>query len=54
MREILAAAGDCAADLIVLGTTGWSAPFGTTAQKVLQGATCPVLVVPPPGTHGPA
>jgi nucleotide-binding universal stress UspA family protein len=35
------------ADLIVLGSAGWSGPFGTTTQHVLRAAECPVLVVPP-------
>ena len=34
------------ADLIVLGTAGWSSPFGATTQHVLRAAECPVLVVP--------
>jgi nucleotide-binding universal stress UspA family protein len=34
------------ADLIVLGTAGWSSPFGATPQHVLRAAECPVLVVP--------
>lgn len=45
-REILSAASETGADLIVLGAAGTSMPFGTTAQHVLRQASCPVLVVP--------
>jgi nucleotide-binding universal stress UspA family protein len=46
-KQILAAAASREADLIVLGTAGWNAPFGTTTSHVLHEASCPVLVVPP-------
>lgn len=48
---ILKKASDAAVSLIVLGTAGPSADmeralFGSTAEKVLRSATCPVLCVP--------
>jgi len=48
---ILKRASDAAVSLIVLGTAGPSADmeralFGSTAEKVLRSATCPVLCVP--------
>jgi nucleotide-binding universal stress UspA family protein len=48
---ILKRASDSAAALIVLGTAGPSADmeralFGSTAEKVLRSAACPVLCVP--------
>ena len=48
---ILKRASDTAASLIVLGTAGPSADmeralFGSTAEKVLRSAACPVLCVP--------
>lgn len=48
---ILKKASDSAVSLIVLGTAGPSADmeralFGSTAEKVLRSATCPVLCVP--------
>lgn len=48
--EIVAAATDCGADLIVVGRRGSSgalrrAVLGSTAQKVVELAGCPVLVV---------
>lgn len=51
-RELLAVSRDCGADLIVLGTSGASMPFGTTIQHVLREAACPVLAVP--ASHAPA
>jgi len=50
-EEILKKASDFAVDLIVLGTAGRSADleralFGSTAEKVLRAAPCPVLCVP--------
>lgn len=50
-EEILKKAAEFAVDLIVLGNTGRSADlekalFGSTAEKVLRAATCPVLCVP--------
>lgn len=50
-EEILDAAGDLDADLIVVGTTGESglsrALLGSTTDRVLRGASVPVHVVPP-------
>jgi nucleotide-binding universal stress UspA family protein len=48
--EIVAAATDCGADLVVVGRRGSSgalrrAVLGSTAQKVVELAGCPVLVV---------
>lgn len=48
---ILRKASDAAVSLIVLGTAGPSADmeralFGSTAEKVLRSAVCPVLCVP--------
>jgi universal stress protein A len=50
-EEILRKAADTSASLIVLGTMGRSADleralFGSTAEKVLRSAPCPVLCVP--------
>jgi nucleotide-binding universal stress UspA family protein len=49
-REILRAAAQAAADLIVLGTHGHGmidvALFGSTTHAVLRSAPCPVLTVP--------
>ena len=50
-EEILKKASDFCVDLIVLGTAGRSADleralFGSTAEKVLRAAPCPVLCVP--------
>lgn len=50
-EEILKKATDIAASTIVLGTMGRSADleralFGSTAEKVLRSAPCPVLCVP--------
>jgi nucleotide-binding universal stress UspA family protein len=50
-EEILRKASDLSVDLIVLGTAGRSADleralFGSTAEKVLRAAPCPVLCVP--------
>jgi hypothetical protein len=49
-EEIVAAATDCGADLVVVGRRGSSgalrrAVLGSTAQKVVELAGCPVLVV---------
>lgn len=50
-EEILRRARDFAVDMIVLGVAG-GAPdlerflFGSTAEKVIRGAPCPVLCVP--------
>lgn len=50
VREILAAAREWRADLLVLGTHGRSGLarmlIGSTAEGVLRHATCPVLIVP--------
>lgn len=53
-EEILKAAREYAVDQIVLGVGGATtdlshALFGGTAEKVLRGATCPVLCVPARG-----
>lgn len=49
--EILRRADAVAADLIVLGTRGFSGPrqlfWGSTAERVLSSASCSVLVAPP-------
>ncbi len=50
-EEILKKAAEMPAVLIVLGTAGHSADlekvlFGSTAEKVLRSAPCPVLCVP--------
>lgn len=50
-EEILKKAAEISATLIVLGTAGHSADlekvlFGSTAEKVLRSAPCPVLCVP--------
>jgi nucleotide-binding universal stress UspA family protein len=51
-REILAQADDCNADVIVMGMRGIGGAqkllLGSTSQHVLERATVPVLVVPPP------
>jgi nucleotide-binding universal stress UspA family protein len=44
--ELLSIARERRADLIVVGTSGTAAIFGSTAQHVLREAACPVLVVP--------
>jgi nucleotide-binding universal stress UspA family protein len=48
-REILRAARECSAGLIVMGAHGGlldSTLFGSTAHKVVRRASCPVLVLP--------
>jgi hypothetical protein len=49
-REIIRAAESTAASLIVLGTHGRSGldrvVFGSTAERVVRRAPCPVLTVP--------
>jgi nucleotide-binding universal stress UspA family protein len=50
-QEILRRSAEHAVNLIVLGTAGRSADleralFGSTAEKVLRAASCPVLCVP--------
>ncbi len=48
-EEILAVADRCHADLIVMGThgqSGWGHPLlGSTTERVVRRATCPVLTV---------
>ena len=52
--EILRQSLDSGADLIVMGTQGRGAAerfiMGSTARRVVQGASIPVLVVPPERT----
>ena len=51
-REILAQAHDCNADVIVMGMRGIGGAqkllLGSTSHHVLERATVPVLIVPPP------
>lgn len=51
--EILAAADQTGADLIVVGTHGYSGMkrwlLGSVSERVLRAATVPVLLVPGPG-----
>ena len=51
-EEIVAAADDASAQLIVMGTHGWTGVkhllLGSVAEKVLRMAKCPVLVVRSP------
>lgn len=55
-RELLRIAGECKADVMVLGVHGKNALdhalFGSTAERVLHGARIPVLTVPPVRTSG--
>ncbi|MFH1117818.1 MAG: universal stress protein [Pseudomonadota bacterium] len=48
-EEIIRAAAEESADLIVMGTHGWTGLrhilLGSVAERVLRGAGCPVLVV---------
>ncbi len=48
-REILAAAGEMAADLVVIGVHGRNALgltlFGSTTNQVVRRAACPVLTI---------
>ena len=50
VKEILAAAAECHADLIVMATAGHQgfldALRGSTTERVLRHAPCPVLAVP--------
>jgi len=52
-ESILAFAAEQSADVIVLGTHGYGPVkrflLGSVAERVLRGATCPVLTVPPTG-----
>jgi nucleotide-binding universal stress UspA family protein len=54
-REILARAAALPADLIVIGTHGHSGVehllLGSTTEKVLHRAPCPVLTIPPHSTQ---
>lgn len=50
-QQVLAKATEFAVDLIVLGNAGRTADleralFGSTAERVIRGAPCPVLCVP--------
>lgn len=53
--EIVKAAGDVKADLIVMGTHGWTGLsrllMGSVAEGVMRKAPCPVLTVKVPATH---
>jgi nucleotide-binding universal stress UspA family protein len=53
-QQINAAAGDLQADLVIVGAHGRTGlahiPLGSTAERVVLGAPCPVLAVPAP--HG--
>jgi len=55
-REILRTAAERRADLIVMGVHGHGALdlllFGSNTARVIQAATCPVLIVPPPNETG--
>jgi nucleotide-binding universal stress UspA family protein len=48
-EEIIRSAGDAAASLVVLGTHGRTGLdhliFGSTAERVVRGASCPVLTI---------
>ena len=47
-QHINTVAADCGADLVVLGTHGRSGPhiaLGSTAERVIRGAPCPVFTV---------
>ena len=56
-RVVLEQIREAGADLLVLGTHGRTGfePFflGSTTEKLLQTATCPVLTVPPRAEHEP-
>lgn len=47
-RELLVAAEQVQADLLVIGTAGTPAMFGSTTDHLVRMADVPVLVVPPP------
>jgi universal stress protein A len=53
-EEILRKAGETGASLIVLGTHGRTGIdhliFGSTAERVVRGAACPVLTIRMPGS----
>ena len=55
-EQITKAAQDTGADLVIVGTRGRTALetilLGSTAERIIKGAPCPVLVVPAsPGTR---
>ncbi len=56
-ERVLARAVEIGADLIVLGTRGAAGPrrpfWGSTAERVVAGAPCAVLVAPSPAEGGP-
>lgn len=56
-EAILAFAAERSADVIVVGTHGYGPVkrflLGSVAERVLRGATCPVLTVPPTGLQAP-
>lgn len=58
VEGILATSKSLPADLIVMGTHGRSGldrlVVGSTTEKVLRKASCPVLTVPPPVSEAPA
>jgi nucleotide-binding universal stress UspA family protein len=53
---IQSAAAEVGADLVVMGTHGWGVPghlaLGSTAERALRSAPCPVLVVRATDTEG--
>lgn len=57
-RAVLECANETAVDLIALATHGRGALarafMGSVADKVMRGATMPVLIVPPPRTAAAA
>lgn len=54
-EQIIESANICRSDLIVLGTHGWTGLkrvlLGSTAERVIAGASCPVLAVRQPRTR---
>jgi len=54
-QEVIRYAKENNIDMIVIGTAGHSGVdrmmFGSTAEKVVRGAHCPVLTVRPPATN---
>ncbi len=54
-QEVIRYAKESDIDMIVIGTAGHSGVermmFGSTAEKVVRGAHCPVLSVKPPATN---
>ena len=55
-QEIVGRAAEAGASLIVMGTHGRSglkqAILGSVTERVVQKASCPVTVIPPPERHG--